>query len=126
MALQKKKKKVLNISEVRERLREVREEALYRNGVIHWGDRGRDELVTLSRELFQRLTERPAEATATTDAGAFAAFEAALVEGRLADSGDVGPRRRMPGLRQVSSVAWSEIPAFVGTEPGPRRRRSPE
>lgn len=120
------KQRALNISEVRERLSEVREEALYRGAVIHWGDRGRDELVTLSRELFQRLIERAAEAAAKPDEDAWAAFEAALAEGRLADSGGVGPRRRIPGRSQVSSVAWNDIPALVGTEPQPRRRRSAE
>lgn len=120
------KQRVLTISEVRERLSEVREEALYRGAVIHWGDRGRDELVTLSRDLFQRLIEHPAVPAAKPDEDAWAAFEAALAEGRLADSGGIGPRRRMPGLRQVSSVAWNDIPALVGTEPQPRRRRSAE
>jgi hypothetical protein len=117
---------VMNITEVRERLREVREEALYRGVIVRWGDRGRDELVTLSRELFQRLTDRPAGASAGPPADAWAAFEAALVEGRLSDSGEHGLRRREPGLRQTSSVAWNDIPAAAGTDPRAPRRRVAE
>ncbi len=119
-------KRVLNISEVRERLSEVREDALYRGAIVHWGDRGRDELVTLSRELFQRLMEQLADSAGRPGEDAWTAFETAFAEGRLGDSGDAGPRRRMPGVGQVSSVSWSDIPALAGTEPQPRRRRSAE
>jgi hypothetical protein len=114
----------LNISEVRERLREVREDALYRGRIIHWGDRGRDELVTLSSDLFQRLIERPGALPEGPRDDAWASFETALAEGRLTDSGDGGPRRRVPRLVQTSIVSWDEVPALAGYEPQRRRRRS--
>jgi hypothetical protein len=120
------KKRPLNICEVRERLREVREDALDRDRVIHWGDRGRDELVTLSSDLFQRLIEHPGEPLEEPVEDAWAAFETALAEGRQTDSGDVGPRRRLPGLPQTSSVAWDETPAMACDEPQRRRRRTAE
>jgi hypothetical protein len=119
------KNRPLNISEVRERLREVREDALYRDRVIHWGDRGRDELVTLSSDLFQRLIERSGAPPEGPGEDAWAGFRTALAEGRLADSGDGGPRRRSPGLPRTSSVSWDEVPALAGYEPQ-RRRRRPE
>ncbi len=119
-------KRILNISEVRERLSEVREEALYRGAIVHWGDRGRDELVTLSRDLFQRLLEHGVQSPAKPEEDPWAAFDTALAEGRLADSGDSGPRRRMPGLPQVSGIAWNDVPALVSTESRPRRRRIAE
>jgi hypothetical protein len=119
-------KRILNISEVRERLSDVREDALYRGAIVHWGDRGRDELVTLSRDLFQRLLEHGAESPAHPEEDPWAAFDAALAEGRLADSGDPAPRRRMPGLPHESSVPWNDIPALANTDSPPRRRRNAE
>jgi len=116
-------KRILNISEVRERLSEVREDALYRGAIVHWGDRGRDELVTLSRDLFQRLLEHGVQSPAKPEEDPWTAFDTALAEGRLADSGDSGPRRRMPGLPQVSVIAWNDVPALVSSESRPRRRR---
>lgn len=117
-------RRVLNISEVRDRLSEVRDEALHGGAIVHWGDRGRDELVTLSTELFRRLLAYRAESAAKPEGDAWAAFDAALAAGRLADSGDVGPRRRMPGLPDLSSVAWKDVPALVGKTHSCRRTRS--
>jgi len=116
--------RIMNISEVRERLSDVREAALYRGAIVRWGDRGRDELVTLSREVFQRLVERGAEGAGGAEADDWAGFEAAMEQGRLSVGGGPAPRRRQPGSAADSSVPWDDMAKMAGGE-GTRRRPRP-
>jgi hypothetical protein len=46
---------VLSVEELRKRLAEVNNAALHQNAIIHYGERGADQLVIMSRAMFETL-----------------------------------------------------------------------
>jgi hypothetical protein len=122
---------VLSVEEVRKRLKDVNEAALHQSAIIHYGERGADQLVIMSRELCEALLAERAQAAAAQP-GPYAAFNRAVAEGRLggavrADNAAEGRpvRRRMPGVSGVSALSLEGMVGAGSDDRAPRRRRTP-
>jgi hypothetical protein len=116
---------VLSVEEVRKRMKDVNEAALHQGAVIHYGERGADQLVIMSRELCESLlADRPRAAAARP--GPYAAFNRALAEGRLGGqerAAAVQVPRRMPGLSDESGLSLEQMVAAGSDDRVPSRRR---
>lgn len=113
--------RVLTIEEVKQKMKDIRVAAVHYGGVVHCGERGRDELVIVSSQRWQELTRGDEAASAKPNP--YAAFARALQTGRLgvADAGLV-QRRRLPGQQTESGVPMEQMIA-LGAEDLPSRRR---
>jgi hypothetical protein len=120
--------RVLTIEEVKQRMKDIREAAVHYGGVVHCGERGRDELVIVSARLWEEVTSsRQDEAAASAPADPYEGFTRALREGRLGLPGHgPEPRRRMPNLRDESDLSVDEMVRLAGPDRVPRRRRRSE
>jgi len=117
---------VLSVEEVRKRMKDVNEAALHQGAVIHYGERGADQLVIMSRELCESLlADRPRAAAARP--GPYAAFNRALAEGCLGGQEKAAavqvPRRRMPGLSDESGLSLEQMVVAGSDDRVPSRRR---
>jgi hypothetical protein len=121
---------VLSVGELRKRLKDVNEAALHQNAIIHYGERGADQLVIMSRELCDALLAERAQAAAAQP-GPYAAFNRTLAEGRLgggvrADTAaeERSVRRRAPGASDLSALPLERMVVVGGDHRAPRRRRA--
>lgn len=114
--------RVLTIEEVKQKMKDIRAVAVHYGGVVHCGERGRDELVIVSSRRWEEVT---GAARSETGAGnPYGAFARALESGRLgAGSGGAERRRRIPGLAAESQMTVEEMAALGMEEERPRRRR---
>jgi len=120
--------RVLTIEEVKQKMKEIRTAAVHYGGVVHCGERGRDELVIVSARTWEEVTARQQgeRALAGSSSDPYAAFDRALEEGRLGGvSESPEPRRRIQGLRSESGLPVSQM-VSLGMEKEPRRRRRAE
>lgn len=106
---------VLSIGQVKQRMRDIRIDAVHHGSVIHFGRQGRDEMVIVSASLWESLNsfnkgEVPA---ANLPRGPYDAFDRALRTGRLAPAG-ARARRRMP--LEAGSPLTTEQMIVLGTE----------
>jgi hypothetical protein len=115
--------RVLTIEEVKQKMKDIRTVAVHYGGVVHCGERGRDELVIVSSRRWEEVTgQTGAEVREMNPYGAFAR---ALQSGRLgAGNGLAEPRRRMPGLATESGLTVEEMARLGAEEDQPRRRRT--
>jgi hypothetical protein len=113
--------RVLTIEEVKQKMKDIRAAAVHYGGVVHCGERGRDELVIVSSRRWEELTRGQNE-TASARPNPYAAFSRALQAGRLgvAEAGAT-QRRRIPGP-QDSGVPVEQMLA-LGADDAPSRRR---
>jgi hypothetical protein len=113
--------RVLTIEEVKQKMKDIRTAAVHYGGVVHCGERGKDELVIVSSRRWEEMTRGQNE-TASARPNPYAAFSRALQAGRLgvAEAGAT-PRRRIPGL-QDSGVPVEQMLA-LGSDDAPSRRR---
>jgi hypothetical protein len=114
--------RVLTIEEVKQKMKDIRTAAVHYGGVVHCGERGKDELVIVSSRRWEEMTRGQKEA-ASTRPNPYAAFSRALQAGRLgvAEVG-TGQRRRIPGLQTDSGVPVEQMMA-LGSDDAPVRRR---
>lgn len=115
--------RVLTVEEVRNKMRAVNDAARNQGAVIHYGERGEDELVIMSVAIYQRLLAERLHAAAVQP-GPYAAFNRAIEEGRLGREQKPVVRRRMPGLSDESTVSLEEMIALGGDDRTPTRRRA--
>lgn len=54
--------KVLTVNEVRDNIKALREAALHRGAVVHFGERGRDEVVLIAAAKFTALEQEALQA----------------------------------------------------------------
>lgn len=121
--------RVLTIEEVKQKMKEIRTAAVHYGGVVHCGERGRDELVIVSSRIWEEVTSRKQAESyeAELPANPYAAFARALEDGRLGVPTDVKEkRRRMPGLPAESGISLSEMTALGRNNASSRRRRPAE
>ncbi len=99
--------RVLSVEEVRKNFKDVNEAALHGGAIIHYGERGADQLVIMSRATCEALMLERIQASAAS-AGPYAAFSRAVAEGRLGSTGYPLPRvrHRYPGNDEAKS-SWS-------------------
>ena len=122
--------RVLTVEELRKRMKDVNEAALHQGAVIHYGERGADQLVIMSRELWEELLADRSRAAAERS-GPYAAFNRALLEGRIGaaevtetrEDPAATPRRRMPGLSDASTASIAAMVAAGRDDRAPARRR---
>lgn len=114
--------RVLSVEEVRNQMRAVNEAARNQGAVIHYGERGEDELVIMSVAIFQQLLAERLHAAAVQP-GPYAAFNRAIEEGRLSREQKPAPRRRMPGVSDESTVSLKQMVALGSDDRTPTRRR---
>jgi hypothetical protein len=114
--------RVLSVEEVRKQMRAVNDAARNQGAVIHYGERGEDELVIMSAAFYQQLLAERLHAAAMQP-GPYAAFNRAIVEGRLGRELKPAVRRRMLGLRDESSVSLEQMIALGSDDRTPARRR---
>jgi hypothetical protein len=119
--------RVLTIEEVKQKMKEIRTAAVHYGGVVHCGERGRDELVIVSSRTWEAVTAgKESGNTAAADANPYSAFERALKDGRLGGAGHAPePRRRAANLPDETGLSLSHMIA-LGREEEPRRRRPKE
>jgi len=112
--------RVLTIEEVKQKMKDIREAAVHYGGVVHCGERGRDELVIVSAQTWREAITH-GEGAGATDA--YAGFSRALTSGLLG-RGDEAPvtRRRIAGLKTESGVPVEQMVA-AGSERMVVRRR---
>jgi hypothetical protein len=117
--------RVLTIEEVKQRMKDIRTAAVHYGGVIHAGERGRDEIVIVSTKTWEELTSQSAGAVSAGAASdPYGPFARAMAEGRLGAAADESPgRRRMPNLQADSGLSSAEMVRIAGPEQNPRRRR---
>jgi hypothetical protein len=117
--------RVLTIEEVKQKMKDVRDAAVHYGGVVHCGERGRDELVIVSLETWRKHTSRDDAAPGTAADGPYAALQRALDAGRvgLSASGPP-PRRRLANIRDETGLTVEEMIAAASEPPTPRRRRA--
>ncbi|HEY0778978.1 MAG TPA: hypothetical protein VGD56_13490 [Gemmatirosa sp.] len=120
---------VLSVEEVRKRFKDVNKAAMHQHAVIHYGERGADQLVIMSRELCDALFADRAR-SAAVQPGPYAAFNRALADGRLgglvsagATPEDRPARRRMPDTSDVSALSLAQMVAAGDDDRAPQRRR---
>lgn len=116
---------VLSVEEVRKQFKAVNEAALHQQAVIHYGERGADQLVIMSREMWEAMLERAQ--TVVSRPSPYAGFTQALVDGRLGMP--VGPaavpqaRRRLRDSGEDSTVSLANMIAAGADASLPSRRR---
>jgi hypothetical protein len=115
--------RVLSVDELRKRLKDVNDAALHLQAVIHYGERGEDQLVIISRDLFDQLMTDRIRLAAKS--GPYAAFNRAMLEGQFARPSEHSPRRRTPDLSDESGVPVDDMVAAGHDDRAPRRRRHP-
>jgi hypothetical protein len=114
--------RVLTIEEVKQKMKDIRAVAVHYDGVVHCGERGRDELVIVSSRRWEEVTG--AARSNTPARNPYGAFARALQSGRLgAGGGEPEKRRRIPGLVTESDLTVEEMSALGMEEERPRRRR---
>jgi hypothetical protein len=119
--------RVLTIEEVKQRMKDIRTAALHYGGVVHAGERGRDEIVIVSTKTWEQVSARAAAPGAgSIPADPYGVFGRALAEGRLGTGSEVPEgRRRMRGLKQDNELSVTQMVAIAGPDtPSPRRRRA--
>jgi hypothetical protein len=118
--------RVLTIEEVKQKMKDIRAAAVHYGGVVHCGERGRDELVIVSSRKWDEVTRmQDAEATIGQLRDSYAVFGRALQDGRIGGQPVAPePRRRLPGLPSDSDLSIEEMVA-LGADGGSRRRRRP-
>jgi hypothetical protein len=114
--------RVLSVEEVRSQMRAVNDAARNQGAVIHYGDRGEDELVIMSVALYQRLLAERLHAAAVQP-GPYAGFNRAIEEGRLGRELKPAVRRRMSGLDEESGISLEQMIALGSDDRTPARRR---
>lgn len=115
--------RVLTIEEVKQKMKDIRVAAVHYGGVVHCGERGRDELVIVSSQRWEEAT-RGYDDPASARPSPYGAFARALQEGRLGvSSAAPAERRRMPGLATESGIAVEQMVALGTDEVQVRRRR---
>ncbi len=117
---------VLSIEEVRQGMKAVTEAALHQGAVIHYGERGADQLVIMSRELWEAvLAERPRAAAECP--GPYAAFSRAVAEGRLGQGSEeakpAARPRRATDLNETSTIPLAQMVQMGHDISAPARRR---
>jgi hypothetical protein len=117
--------RVLTIEEVKQKMKDIRAVAVHYDGVVHCGERGRDELVIVSSRRWEEVTGGAGSDTRTKNP--YGAFTRALQNGRLGvGAGEPEKRRRMPHLGTESELTVEEMAALgMEKEPLRRRRREP-
>jgi hypothetical protein len=114
--------RVLTIEEVKQKMKDVRAAAVHYGGVVHCGERGRDELVIVSTQRWNEVTRGQSEAVSSSPSP-YAVFARAMADGRLGlTNAPAEQRRRIAGLKTESGVSVAEMIA-LGTEDLPPRRR---
>lgn len=115
--------RVLTIEEVKQKMKDIRTAAVHYGGVVHCGERGRDELVIVSARRWDEVT-RAQNQPAASARNPYGAFARALQEGRLGTpSAAPEQRRRMRDVQSESGIPVEQMIA-LGTENPPSRRRS--
>jgi hypothetical protein len=86
---------VLAIRQVKQRMQDIRVATVHRGSVIHFGRRGRDEMVIVSARLWESLNSRNQArlSAAELPRDSYDVFGRALRTGRLVPTG-TGARRR--------------------------------
>jgi hypothetical protein len=121
--------RVLTIEEVKQKMKDIRSAAVHYGGVVHCGERGKDELVIVSAKTWEELTSRrQAEIVAAEmPADPFAVFDLALQDGRLgAGEEHPEPLRRAARVPDESGLSVAEMVRLAGPEERPVRRRRTE
>lgn len=114
--------RVLTIEEVKQKMKDIRAAAVHYGGVVHCGERGRDELVIVSSRRWEEVT-RGQDESASVRPNPYGAFARALRDGRLGVPDDASrPRRRIPGLQTESGIPMEQMIALGAEESKPRRR----
>ena len=114
--------RVLTIEEVKQKMKDIRVAAVHYGGVVHCGERGRDELVIVSSQRWEEATRAHGDG-ASTRPNPYGAFARAMQDGRLGvSSASPAQRRRMPGLQTDSGVPVEQMMA-LGSDDAPSRRR---
>ncbi len=119
--------RVLTIEEVKQKMKDIRAAAVHYGGVVHCGERGRDELVIVSSRKWDEVTRMPGgHEAAGWPEDPYAVFGRALRDGRIGGrAAGPEPRRRITALASESSVSVEEMIA-LGADPPSARRRRPE
>jgi hypothetical protein len=117
--------RVLTIEEVKQKMKDIRAAAVHYGGVVHCGERGRDELVIVSSRKWDEVTRMPGAHTAVGQPESpYAVFDRALKDGRIGgQEGAPEPRRRLSGLATESDLSIEQMIA-LGADPGSQRRRA--
>jgi hypothetical protein len=119
--------RVLSVEEVRRRFKTVNAAALHHKALIHYGERGTDQLVIISVQTLAALLERAQ--TVATQASPYAGFTQALVEGRLGRPVGAAAvpqgRRRLPDAGAADSTVPVATMVVAGADASPPRRRRP-
>lgn len=114
--------RVLTIEEVKQKMKDIRAAAVHYGGVVHCGERGKDELVIVSSRRWEEMTRGQSE-SASARPNPFGAFARALRDGRLGGADDAPlPRRRIPGAQAESGLTVEQMMALGEEEAQPRRR----
>ncbi len=117
--------RVLTIEEVKQKMKDIRAAAVHYGGVVHCGERGRDELVIVSSRKWDEVTRMPGAHEAGGRAeDPYAVFGRALQDGRIGGR-EAGPepRRRIPGLATESGLPLEDMIALGADTRSPRHRR---
>ncbi|HST59262.1 MAG TPA: hypothetical protein VLK84_11245, partial [Longimicrobium sp.] len=95
-------------------------------GVVHCGERGRDELVIVSSQKWDEVTRMPgAHEAAGWAVDPYAVFGRALQDGRIGGpEASPEPRRRISGLATESGVPIEEMISLGADTRSSRRRRT--
>jgi hypothetical protein len=115
--------RVLTIEEVKQKMKDIRTAAVHYGGVVHCGERGRDELVIVSTRRWDEVIRAQNEPAASARSP-YGVFARALQEGRLgAAAAAPEERRRMRDVQTDSGIPVEQMIA-LGMEGPPSRRRS--
>jgi hypothetical protein len=115
--------RVLTIEEVKQKMKDIRAAAVHYGGVVHCGERGRDELVIVSSQRWEEATRGQGD-SGSTRPNPYGAFARALQDGRLGVLGAApAQRRRIPGLQTESGIPVEQMIALGADEVQPQRRR---
>jgi hypothetical protein len=116
--------RVLTIEEVKQKMKDVRDAAVHYGGVVHCGERGRDELVIVSLDTWRKHTSQETAAANAPSDDPYAAVQRALDAGRLGLQGGPAPRRRLAKVADESGISVEEMIAAGSEAVTPRRRRA--
>lgn len=118
--------RVLTIEEVKQRMKDVRTAAVHYGGVVHAGERGRDEIVIVSARTWEDVTAEAQSRGPGADSrtSAYSVFDRALADGRIGRAPAApAPRRRMGGVEDDNGLSVEEMVARAGADEKPARRR---
>ena len=117
---------VLTMEEVRQSMKAVASAALHQGAVVHFGERGADQLVIVARERWDAVVAERAQAPIAAP-GAYAAFSRGFDQQRAGHQPSaesrVTPRRRAPEQNEVSTVTLSQMLEAGRDQRAPVRRR---